>query len=335
MISLELKKLLRDRQWAFLILIFAGGFLYDLTCYNELSETTGIGLFSVMNHRQLVASISAFPCFLFLYLLYRIAHQQERYAAWKTELAFRMDQRKHVGASMVAIALLQLPVAAVGCMIYYFYMQSFDMMLLRFLLTLQFGYFTCYFYYTFLVKSGILSEGMNVSVVNPMRSLTPIFFLFCIMNMGDWFDVLSVALMPVFVAMVVMLSMLLVRCNYWMRVKLHRELLLHKLFSGIENPRTEAIKQQNKKQFDAFLQVLFRIVPFRSSAYWRFVAVFEVSIKQKGYPLLVVLVSLILYVISSAIFFIILALLFLLYFIVFYQKQKANFQKVSIRRHQK
>ena len=332
MISFELKKLLRDHQWKYLPLILAGAVLYHLLYYNDLPLSTGTGLFSVMDHRQLVASIAAFPCFLLLYLLYRIAHQLESYATWKTELAFHMDPRKHLLASMAALALFQPFILAIGCGIYYVYMHAIDLMLIRFLITLQIAYYVCYFYYTFLVKSGIMSEGMNVSVVNPLRSLSPIFLLCCILNMGDWMDVFSVALMPMAAAMVLMMGAMLYNCNYWMRVKLHRELILSKLFSGVANPRTEHMKANNKKQFDAALQAIFRFLPFHSPGYWRFVAVFEVSIKQKGYPLLLMLACIILLFTTGTLIFLGFAVLFAGYFCIFFYHQKQMFQKVSIHK---
>ena len=330
MICLELKKLLRDSEWKYIILVVAGGLIYYSMTYNELPVSTGLGIFNVMNHQQLLASISAFPAFLFLYLLYRIAQHQENYASWKCELAYRKDQKAHICSVLVTLLLFQPIPLLIGCGLYYVFTQTFDIMLLRFLITLEFAYLISYFYYTFIVKSGIMTQGLNVSVVNPLRSLTPIFLGTCILNMGDWLDVLSVALMPMLVTCVILFSVLCYQCNYWMRVKLHRELVLNKLFAGVSNPRMEHVKRRQKKQLDTFMQAIFRIVPCHSAGYWRFVSVLEVSIKQKGYPLLLMIACLVEYLLDGKLFFLCLVPIFLIYFILFYHQQKQMIKKVRI-----
>lgn len=68
-----------------------------------------------------------------------------------------------------------------------------------------------------------------------------------------------------------MIGILLCQCNRSIRVKL--------------------LTYQHKANFDLYLLFIFQHLPFHSAQYWRFVVVFEVSIKQKGYLLLIMFMA--------------------------------------------
>lgn len=328
MFVLELKKVLFDHDWKYLILVLIVSILYGVLYYNDLPISIGTGIFSVMTHDELLCSIAAFPAFLFMYVFFRILHHQETHASWKCTLAFPKDQKKHLITMLVLVLLFQVIAFMIGNGVYYVFTQCFNEVFSNFLISLNLIYLVCYFYYTYMVKSGIMTQGINQSVVNPLRSLTPAFLVCCILNIGDWLTVLSMAVLPITLLVLILMGILVYQCNVFMSIKLHRELILDKLFTGVQYSGMEMISW--KVNLDRILQFIFQHLPFHSARYWRFVAVFDVSIKQKGYLLLVMMIAMFEYICDRKIIFLFLSFLSFFVFLRYYHKQKQKINEVRI-----
>lgn len=286
----ELKKFranLNRKQVSFVIL---ASILYGIASYDENPITLGIGLFSAMTHEQLLASIAIFPALACLFLFYRILSSNEKTSSWKTLLAYPVDQRPHIVMIML-LALLFQPIPMIVSNLMYMVLTSMvSMELIKFMVTMQILYLTAFLYYCFIMRKGYTGQGFSVSIVNPMEILTPMFLLFAILNMGSWLSIFVSIWQLSIVASMILCGYLLIRCNWYMRWKLHRELMLEKLFPAIQNPLKELAMEKQYLAIDQALQFLIHHLPFQGRNYWCIIAALEVSLKQKSYPLLLALI---------------------------------------------
>lgn len=328
---LEIRKFWMNPERKHVSFVILASILYGIAAYDEEPVTLGIGLFSVMTHEQLLASIAIFPALACLFLFYRILSSNEKTSSWKTLLACPVDQRPHILCIMLLALLFQMIPMMLSNLIYMALTSSISFEVITFLITMQVVYFTSFLYSCFIMRKGYTGQGVSVSVVNPLEILTPMFLLFAIMNIGSWLSIFAAIWHVSILISVVLCGYLLVRCNWYMRWKLHRELMLEKLFPAIQNPLKEFAMEKQYLAMDRVLQFFIHHLPFQGYCYWRIIAALEVSLKQKGYPLLFALIFVMEAFDEGKMIYVLFTVLCIIYFFFYAYKQSKKVKQVLIQ----
>lgn len=329
--KLEIKKFWANSNRRYFSLVILASILYGIAAYDDDSVTLGIGLFSAMTHEELVISIAAFPALACLFLFYRILSSNEKTSSWKTLLAYPVDQRPHIIQIMFLGLLFQPIPMIVSNLIYMVLTSMVSMELIKLMVTMQVVYLTAFLYYCFIMRKGYTGQGFSVSIVNPMEILTPMFLMFAIMNMGSWLSIFASIWQLSILICVILCGYLLVRCNWYMRWKLHRELMLEKLFPAIQNPLKELAMEKQYLAIDQASQFLIHHLPFQGQRYWHIIAVLEVSLKQKGYPLLLALIFVMEAFDEDNMLYLLFSALCICYFFFYAYKQRLKIKQVLIQ----
>lgn len=327
----EIKKIWWNPERNYVSFVILASMLYGIVVYDDQPITLGIGLFSAMTHEQLLASIALFPALACLFLFYRILSSNEKASSWKTLLAYPVDQRPHILRIMLLALLFQPIPMIVSNLIYITLTSRISFEVITFLITMQILYVTSFLYYCFMMRKGYSAQGFSVSIVNPMEILTPMFLLFTILNIGSWLSVFASIWHVSILISVLLCGYLLVRCNWYMRCKLHRELMLEKLFPSIQNPLKEFVMEKQYLAMDHVLQLFIQHLPFQGNCYWRIIAALEVSLKQKGYPLLLALIFVMEAFDDGKMIYILFAMLCVLSFFFYACKQGKKVKQVLIQ----
>ena len=326
--GLEIKKIIKHPDWKYLLLIIAFACLYGILVYNTKPISLGIGLFSPMNHRELLASIAALPALLLLFLLYRIFYANETTACWSVLLAYPLDQRKHVGLLFLFAGMFQIIPFSTAICIFSVMTQSLSMDFLQFMITLQAIYYVSFFYSCFALKKGYTQTGFSVSIVNPVGILIPAFLFCSILNIGDWFSVFSSNYPYVMMGSFFLLAYLWYRLSWLMRVKLHCSLILETLLISLQNPMIEVMRTKQKRMQDQVFETVISHLSFLGNDR---IAALEVSMKQKGYLWILAFMFIGIAISEQKRSYYVVAGAMGLYFYFFYRSQKKIMKKVRIR----
>lgn len=325
------KMICKDQDWKYLVIIAILSFLYAVGNYNEEPLTTVVGIFEPMTHDQLMMSISAFPAFAFLFLFYRIMAHHETKGRWKTLLAFPIQIRTYVLNLIPFTFIIQVIPFFISQFIYYILSTTISLSFISFMLVLQSVYYVSFFYSTFATKSGYFGEGISVNIVNPLRELTPIFIVFCILNIGNWISFITNLQWMIFAVCLLFIISFFWHLPYLMIMKQHRELMVERLFCGKQTTAAEKKRQKAHQQMDKVLQFIFQHFPWKGKQYWVWVAIIDVSLKQKGYPLSIALFFILLAIDQGQPVFGLCACFCIIYFLYFVYTQKKVIQRVSIK----
>lgn len=325
------KMICKDQDWKYLAIIAILSFLYAVGNYNEEPLTMVVGIFEPMTHEQLMMSIAAFPAFAFLFLFYRIMSHHETKGRWKTLLAFPIQIRRYVLDMIPFTFIIQVIPFFISQFIYYVLSSTVSLSFISFMLVLQSVYYVSFFYSTFATKSGYFGEGISVNIVNPLRELTPIFIAFCILNIGNWISFITTLQWIIFAVCLLFLINFFWHLPYLMIMKQHRELMVERLFCGKQTTAAEKKRQKAHQQMDKVLQFIFQHFPWKGKQYWVWVAIIDVSLKQKGYPLSIALFFILLAIDQGQPVFGLCACFCILYFLYFVYTQKKVIQRVSIK----
>lgn len=325
------KMICKDQDWKYLAIVMILAFLYAFGTYNEDSLTIVVGILEPMTHEQLMMSISAFPAFALLFLFYRIMAHHETKGRWKTLLAFPIQIRKYVAGLLPFAFIAQLIPFLLSQLIYYILSSTISLSFISFMLVLQIVYYVSFFYSTFATKSGYFGEGISVNIVNPLRELMPIFLMFCILNIGNWISFITKYQLIILCICLLFLLRLFWHLPYLMIMKQHRELMVERLFCGKQATAIERKKQKQQQRIDKVLQYIFQHFPWKGKNYWIWVAIIDVSLKQKGYPLCIALFFMLLAIDQGQPVFGLCACLCIIYFLYFVYTQKKVIERVSIK----
>lgn len=304
MIGFELKRILRNRSWKYLLVVLIGSFFYYGMYYNDdvISIATGM---SPLTHIQLVESISIMPVLGCCFVLYRIAQEEEPIDSWKVLLTYPIHQQTRVFIKLLILLAFQLPIGCVSVGTYYILTNTLHMDVFYFSMGIQLTYLACYFYYNFVVASGFLKQMGNIQVINVLRYCTPIFLFFCLYNAGDWSWVYVEHFSFIVGCFVLSLAVLFLLLDRTMNRKLFHELVLHKLFGRNIPSQNAILLTQYKGLADKILQFMFIKLDRHTHHYWEVCANVEVSLKESIFYIIVGLCCVIISVDSSVLLFLI------------------------------
>ena len=334
MIWMEGKRLLFNARWKYLLLVILLSIAYGTMVYNDLPQTVstsfGTGLLTTLTHDQLLMSISIMPSFLYAFLLYGIAMQEEPVSTWLPQLAFPFNQRKRILCKTICLILLILP-AMFSSMLLYHWLGGYQRScFLMFLTCIHSIYLLGYLYYCFYVSRGYLATGGTITVVNVLERLIPIFLGFCILNAGQWSLAFYRLGKGILLMSIIVYLLLIIFCSSMMHTKIYRELVLTKLFKNMPLSMSDLLREQYKGRADTLLQMLFKYLDRGGTHYWKRCAMMELSLKQQFYSYLMVLVFMILAITQRQLLYLFVSICFLLYIRHRAKRESARLGRICI-----
>lgn len=324
----ELIRILRNPKWKYGVLIFIALIVYYVT----LLDASSIELKSMlrMGQEEALQSICLMPVVLINFLLFHIALEEEHQKTWKTLLPCPIAQGKRILSKFVILFLFQAPILCIPVGMYYIMSGMYSNELLTFAWCMQIIYITSFMYYCFKVSSGYLAQMGSITIINVLKTTTPIFLFFCITNIRDWMFAYNLLWGLITGCCVVLLIVLLVCNQSFMHRKLYREMILYKLFGLLSAQRSEMVSASYHSASDKALQFMFRLFDRKSEAYWRGCAAVEVGIKQNGFFILSGCVFLFLWYVSSWFLFLPLTILAFAYVVYCCVKERMGIKRVRI-----
>lgn len=328
MIHYELLRILRSRKWQYLIPAALLAYIY----IGGVSSITATGdsMFALSQDQRIQAA-ACMAAFLFLSIFYQIAWEEEPPLSWQTLLAFPLTCRKGYLCKLFVLLLFQLPAAAIGIGVYAVIQKTITSSFLSFLLCIQLLYLTGFLYGCYKSSQGYLAAMGTITIVNATKRLVPIFLVFCILNGKEWsaaFASLWPILLPFCLSVIIGLWILLPVC---MRRKLHREMILSKLFPNLKFTPGQLMLMQYQRGADHLLQFIFHRCDTHSSTYWKTCAVIEVSIKLHALSFALLLFFLLWFIIKLSFLVLIAAVLCLLHILYCFRLESRTMHAVRIQ----
>ncbi|MGX8833640.1 hypothetical protein ACWG0P_05440 [Amedibacillus sp. YH-ame6] len=327
MLSHELFRILRNPKWKYGIFILLFCIAYFIMTRQSSSQVTS--MFAV-NIKDIDYMLSIMPVFLTCFLLYQIAFEEERQESWKTLLVYPVGQEKRIFAKLLVLLLMQIPIMLLSFIVYFILHQSFSMMLFHYALCVQLIYLLSFMYYTFVVSNGYLDQGGSIIILNVLKTTTPIFLLFCILNTSAWMRAFHQIWWFVCICFVFMIFVLFRFHDELMRRKLYRETILYKVFGGIASNSLQSMLGNVKDMLDKLLQSLLKLYARNSKKRWKSAAAIEVGLKLNGFYVLIGVICLLLWKSSEWIFFLVLAIIAFIYVLINCMKERKRIQSVRI-----
>lgn len=332
MIKTEFLRILRNAKWKYVLCVLLGSGIYYALVYNNESSSLS-PVFSIpTTHRDLMIAIATMPSFLYAFLLYSIAMEEEALTTWYTTLAFPMRQQWHMICKAIVLLIFLLPGCLLSILTYGWMAHTISSAFLAYLFSIQALYFICFFFYCFYVSQGYIILMGTITSVNVLQRLTPLALFSCIINAGNWVQGFSLLWWKLGILFVCLFIGLLIFAHYTMHTKLYREIVLTKLFQMKPQTLSEITAEKYRNRFDAFLQLVFRkLERKRSTTYWETCAVLEVTIKQTLFSIFFIFVLLLLLIVFKNLILCILMLIFMINIIYRYRCEKKHMQRVWIK----
>lgn len=331
MLKEEILRILRNPKWKYLFFVILASFLYYVVMYNDATHSLSPIFLTLTSHEQLLIGIATIPSFLYAFLLYSIALEEEPVQTWYTTLAFPMRQQLHILSKAIAILLFLIPGCLLSLIAAMWLNHTVSYTFLTFMFSIQSIYFINFFFYCFYVSQGYISSMGTITSVNILQRLTPIALFVCIINAGNWIQGFSLLWWKMVILILILFVGLLVCSNYTMHSKLYREIVLTKLFQTKPQTMSELTAEKYKNRVDVLLQFLFKkLERKKSSTYWKTCAVVEVTLKQNFFSIFFSFVFLYITILCKSIIPAIIMLYFIGSIVYHYKKEKKHIQIVYI-----
>lgn len=280
MIRYELLRILRSRKWQYLVPLALLLYIY---CSGIQYYNVTVGDNSARLQELQIQAAAVLASFLFLSILYLIAWEGEPPLSWRTFLAYPLTCSKDFLAKLAVLLLFQIPAAALGIGVYILLRKTYSSLILPFLLCMQLLYLTGFLYGCYKTSQGYLSAMGTVTIVNVIKRLVPVFLIFCILNARDWSPAFA-SLWPLILLFCMSVIIGLFLClPVCMKRKLHREMVLSRLFPNLTFTPGQLMLMRYQKLADRFLQFVFCHFDTHRDTYWKRCAVIEVSIKLHAF----------------------------------------------------
>lgn len=332
MLKEEFLRLLRNPKWKYMIVVVLTSFLYYVVMYNDEPTSLSPMFAYATSHEQLLIGISTMPSFLYAFLLYSIALEEEPIQTWYTTLAFPIRQQQHILSKALVILIFLIPGCLLSMIASIWMMHTISYAFLTYLFSIQSIYFIGFFYYCFYVSQGYIFSMGTVTSINVLQRLIPIALAACIINAGNWIQGFSLLWWKMGIFILLLYIGLLVFSNYTMHSKLYREIVLTKLFQIKPQTMSEITVEKYKNKFDYLLQLAFRKLERRKSAtYWKNCAVLEVTLKKNFFSIFLSVIFLFITITYKNIIPAMIMLYFIGNSIYNYRKEKKYIQTVYIK----
>lgn len=332
MIRYELLRILRSGKWKYMVFSAIIVYLYAVSMYSTaFMNGTQAGSMFPLTPEQRIQSAAVMGTFAYLFVFYLIAWDEEPPLSWRTPLANPQTCRRAYLCKLAAVLLFQIPATAIAIALYTMVKKSITTEFLSFLLCIQLLYLTGFLYGCYKTSQGYMAAMGSITIINVTKRLVPIFLVFCILNAGDW----SGAFAGIWPIVVLFCLCVIGGILFWlpecMKRKLHREMVLSRLFQNLKYTPGQLMMMQYQKRADRFIQFLFRKFDTHSASYWQRCAVIEVSIKLHFFSFAFLILFLIWFFVKLNLLLLLVALAFLLHVLYCIRLESRTIHAVYIR----
>lgn len=263
--------LLKSKKFRYIFSLAAAAF--GLIILNLIYPTMNEFLyngFNVLLPREQFISYEAYLMFGFQISVYAIL--KDTRTTWYPMLAYPKSMRKICLRKALVALIATLPILVMTTLIHIYTVSNQDVTYLWMIYAMH--------YTTFLLENYGVADGyLNNQIVNIIHVLSFPFFYFVISNQHDWLPILVNLCVPIFITLLIILSVIVIRINITTRKIIFHEIFLKDYFKNNADGKNILMVAKAKKIKNK-LNLYQRLDPHKKG-YWHFIAYFDVLLKKR------------------------------------------------------